>query len=93
MLDDPLYSPNLAPLDFRLFPDLKKELRGQGLETSLELCNKSCEVISSFSEYRFTVKFDQWVHRHRKCVTTDGDYVEKVNRVLDFHVYVTSLTF
>ena len=73
MLVDPLYSTNLAPLDFRLFPDLNKELRGQRLETSLELCNKSREVISSFSEDWCMVKFDQWVHRHRKCVTIDDD--------------------
>ena len=71
---------NLAPLDFCLFPDLKKELRGHRLETSLELRNKSREVISLFSKDWFTIKFDQWVHRHRKCVTTDGDYIEKVNK-------------
>ena len=37
LLPHPPYSPDLAPLDFRLFPDLKKELRGQRFETSLEL--------------------------------------------------------
>ena len=81
MLDDPRYSQNLAY--FCLFPDVKKELRelrDHQFETSLELCNKSREVISSFSEDWFMIKFDQWVHRHRKCVTTDGDYIEKVNK-------------
>ena len=86
LLPHPPYSPDLAPLDFRLFPDLKKELRGQRVETSLELRNKPCEVISSFSEDWLTLTFDQWVHRHRKFVATFGDYIEKVNRVLDFDV-------
>ena len=47
LLPHPPYSLDLAPLDFRLFPDLKKELRGQQLETSLELRNKSSEVFYS----------------------------------------------
>ena len=38
-----LYSPDLAPLDFRLFPDLTKELT-EWFETTLELRIKSCEV-------------------------------------------------
>ena len=86
LLPHPPYSPDLAPCDFRLFPDLKKELRGQRFENSLELRSKSREIISSFSEDWFKVTFDQWVHRHRKCVATGGDYVEKVNWVLDFDV-------
>ena len=32
------------------------------------------------------VTFDQWLHRHRKDVATGGDYVEKVNQVLDCDV-------
>ena len=86
LLQHPPYSPDLAPLDFCLFPDLKKELRGKRIETSLELRNRSREVISSFSEDWFTVTFDQWVHRHRKWGATGSNYVAKVNRVLEFDV-------
>ena len=84
LLPHPPYSPDLAPMDFRLFPDMKRELRGQRFETTLELRNKAREVISSFSQDWFKVTFMQWVQRHRKCVATGGDYVEKVNRTLEF---------
>ena len=49
----------------------------------------SCHLVRIF----FTVSFDQWVQRHRKCVAIGGDYVEKVTGVLDFDVSVTPLTF
>lgn len=51
------------------------------------ITNKARKVISSFSGDWFKVIFDQSVHRQEKCMATDGgDYVERVNRVLNFDV-------
>jgi histone-lysine N-methyltransferase SETMAR len=87
----PPYSPDLAPLDFRLLPYLKKELWGQRFETSLQLRTRAREIISSFSSDWFKVTFDQLLHMHEKCVSNGVKYVEKVNRTLNFDVKVTSV--
>jgi len=35
-LDHPLYSPDLAPLDYHLFPGLKKQLEGRHFLSNME---------------------------------------------------------
>jgi hypothetical protein len=75
------YSPYRAPLDFRLFPDLKKGLRCQRFETPLELRTRASEIVSLFIQTdQFKVSFDQGIHRHKKCVATEGNYVKTVYR-------------
>lgn len=86
LLPHPPYSPDLAPCDFRLFPQLKAQLRGQHFESVSDLKNCTMRVVKSFDSDWYTATFDQWVKRHRKCVETGGDYVEKVNRRLNFDV-------
>jgi hypothetical protein len=64
VLPYPPYSRDLTLLDFRLFPDLKKELRGQQFQTTLLLRTRAREIVSSFRLDWFKVTFDQWIHRH-----------------------------
>ena len=59
LLPHPPYSPDIAPMDFRLFPGPKNELRGQRFETPIEFRNKVREIISSFSQDWFKTTFDQ----------------------------------
>jgi hypothetical protein len=86
VLPYPPCSPDLAHLDYRLSPDLKKELRGQRFETSLQIRNRAREIISSVSSDWFKVTFDQLIHRHKKYGSNGGKYVEKVNRTFNFDV-------
>ena len=52
----------------------------------------SPEVFFSFSGDLFDAMLDQWVQRNKIGVATGGVlYAEKVNRTLDFDVYVTSV--
>jgi hypothetical protein len=58
----PPYSPDLVPSNFWLFPELK-ETKGQ--------------QISSQPETFFMGGMKKWIEKLKKCVTINGDYVEK----------------
>ncbi len=83
VLDHPPYSPDLAPMDFRVFPELKASLRGRKFTNLQELRRATRDAIRSFDPQWYKETFAMWVSRHRKCVSVNGDYVEKVRRSLD----------
>ena len=55
------YSPDLAPMDFALFPTAKAELRRIHFD--------------NFDWFRNV--FHAWVRRHEKCIEAEGRYFEK----------------
>ena len=85
LLEHPPYSPDLAPMDFRVFPELKANLRGIHFDTAEELTKQTQIVVASFSEDWYIETYNKWLGRHRKCVDIAGDYVEKVRRSLDLN--------
>lgn len=76
-LKHPPYSPDLAPSDYFLFQNLKRELKGKRFHTD-------DEVKAAVSAY-FADKEKSWFfngiaalkERYEKCVIVRGDYVEK----------------
>ena len=72
------YSPDLAPIDFRVFPEVKSQLRGIHFNSANELMLKTQGIISSFDSQWYRDTYDKWVTRYRKCTRTGGDYTEKV---------------
>ena len=77
LLEHPPYSPDLAPCDFRLFPEMKAKLRGIHFNTVEELQTAAKGIVKSFDTEWYKQTFDKWVARHEKCVRVAGDYVEK----------------
>ena len=77
-LRHPPYSPDLAPMDFKVFPEVKSHLRGHRFGSTQDLVTETMKIISSFDEKFYLDIFNKWVHRHRKCVCTGSDYIEKV---------------
>ena len=73
-LKHPPYSPNLAPMDFAVFPCIKSFLRGMMFDNLSELRQAVMNVIFHMKTVQI---FDDWVRRHKKCVELKGDYVEK----------------
>ena len=73
----PPYSPDLAPSDFHLFPNLKKDLAGQRFTTDEEVI----DAVDSYREDQPKIFYcsgkEALGHRWRKCVDSQGDYVEK----------------
>ena len=72
------YSPDLAPMDFEIFPRLKKELRGVRHENRHELQQHVQNVVRGFDRQLYGTVFDKWISRHQKCIDAKGQYFEKL---------------
>lgn len=76
-ISHPPYSPDLAPMDFALFPAIKSQLRGMKFDNLGELKLEVSRIISKFDKQWFQNVFKSWVQRHEKCISCDGRYFEK----------------
>ena len=68
----PSYSPELAPCDVCLFPNLK----GCLYETIEEIKEAVTKVIDTFTQEDFHWAFQKLLERYNKCITAGGDYFE-----------------
>ena len=76
VLEQPPYSPDLAPRDFFLFPKLKeviKETRFQDSKTITTAVTKELRAIPMES---FQKCIEAWQQRLEKCIRAQGDYFE-----------------
>jgi len=73
----PPYSPDLAPMDFSVFPAIKSELRGIRFEDLVQLRSRVMSIIATFKSDWYRNVFAKWVMRHEKCVRCEGRYFEK----------------
>lgn len=80
-ISHPPYSPDLAPMDFRVFPEVKEQLRGIHFDTAEQLTKEAQTIVSRFDAGWYRDTYDKWVSRHRKCLRINGDYIEKVDNV------------
>uniref|UniRef100_A0A6M2DNE2 Putative histone-lysine n-methyltransferase setmar-like protein n=1 Tax=Xenopsylla cheopis TaxID=163159 RepID=A0A6M2DNE2_XENCH len=77
LLPHPTYSPDLAPSDFFLFPNLKKALVGQKFESN-ELTIAAIDAyFADLDETYFTDGLKKLEERWIKCIELEGDYIEK----------------
>ena len=67
----PLFSPDLAPCNFWLFP----KLRGCRYETIEEMKEAVTKVIDTLTQEDFHGAFQKLLERY-KCITAGGDYFE-----------------
>ena len=67
-----LYSPDLAPFDFWLFP----KLRGRRYETIEEMKEAVTKVIDTFTQDYFHGALMKLLERYNKCIAAGGDYFE-----------------
>lgn len=77
LLPHPPYSPDLAPSDFFLFPNMKKWLAGKRFTSNDEV---KCETEAYFGDLNksyFTEGIKKLEYRWTKCIQLKGDYVEK----------------
>jgi histone-lysine N-methyltransferase SETMAR len=73
----PPYSPDLAPSDYHLFPNLKKHLRGQRFSTDDDLKSATEEWLKGQPEIFYFTGIEKLRDRYKLCVDKGGDYVEK----------------
>ena len=69
----PLYSGDLAPCDFWLFP----KLRGSRYETIEEMKEVLTKVIDTLTQEDFHGAFQKLLERHNMCIAAGGDYFKE----------------
>lgn len=77
LVDHPPYSPDLAPSDFFLFPNMKKHLAGKRYQTDDEVISAVEDFFGDQDESFYSNGIKALQHRWKKCVDLRGDYVEK----------------
>ena len=77
VFDHPPYSPNLAPSDYHLFPNMKTWLSTQFFDDAAELQAGVNEWLKSQAVTFYDDGINKLVHRYDKCLNFNGDYVEK----------------
>jgi histone-lysine N-methyltransferase SETMAR len=76
IIENPLYSLDLAPADFFLFPSVKRELTSKTL--TQETLKKEWErAVRTLSAADFATAFRQWYDRWQKVLNIAGRYVKK----------------
>ena len=71
------YSPDLAPSDFFLFPNLKKDIRGIHFWSDEEVMTAVEEWVNGKDPDFFSSGLMALEHRWSKCITLEGNYIEK----------------
>lgn len=74
-LEQPPYSPYLAPSNFFLWGYLKKLLEGQMFNDEKELFEKIKELLNEISKSVLKSVFDEWIHRLFIVIERDDNFV------------------
>ena len=77
LIPHPAYSPDLAPSDFFLFPNLKKDIRGLHFRSDEEVVMAVEEWVNGKDPDFFSSGLMALEHRWSKCITLEGNYIEK----------------
>jgi len=73
----PPYSPDLAPCDFWLFPEIKFPLRGRKFKSNNEVVKAVEAECKRLGKDGLKFVFQKWQERWQKCIATEGGYFEK----------------
>lgn len=77
LMPHPPYSPDLAPCDFFLFPNLKKWLGGKRFASNEEVIAETNAYFEEFDKSYYLEGLKKLENRWTRCVELKGDYVEK----------------
>ncbi|XP_025829860.1 uncharacterized protein LOC112904322 [Agrilus planipennis] len=77
LMPHPPYSPDLAPSDYFLFPNLKKWLGGKRFADNEEVIEAVNGYFEELDESVYRDGINRLEHRYEKCISLGGDYVEK----------------
>jgi histone-lysine N-methyltransferase SETMAR len=77
LLEHLLFSPDLVPSDFCLFPKLKLFLAGQCFSSNQEAIAPVEGCFADLTKKHYRDGIMALEHRWNKCISVKGDYVEK----------------
>ncbi|GBM38368.1 Histone-lysine N-methyltransferase SETMAR [Araneus ventricosus] len=75
--DHPPFSPDLAPSDYHLFLNLKRDFRRRHFDSDEDAENGVQQSLSSLAASFFEEGVHKLVSHYDKCVNNGGNYVEK----------------
>ena len=78
LLPHPLYSPDLAPLGFWVFPKLKKQLSNKKFDRIQDLSRTINQTLQAYPEDWYGDCMKQWIARLERCIAEEGLYVERL---------------
>lgn len=76
LVHHPPYSPDLAPSDYFLFPNLKKHLKGQRFEDISDVTQAAESWFEEQPKEFFLSGLEKLKQRCKKCIELNGNYVE-----------------
>ena len=76
VVPQPPCSPDMAPVDFFLFPKLKSNLKGRRFDTSDKIQKNSTKELFAIPKEGFQKAFQSWQKRWERCVASEGYYFE-----------------
>jgi len=76
VVPQPPYSPDLAPVDFFLFPQLKSSLKGRRFQTIEEIEENWTWDLRAILQNKFQDAFQNWKKRWERCIKSGGEYFE-----------------
>lgn len=77
IVNHPPYSPDLAPSDYYLFPEMKKELRGKKFTADDEVKEAVSAYFADKEKSFFYEGINKLIKRCEKCIRLAGEYIEK----------------
>ena len=77
LIPHPAYSPDLAPSDYFLFPNFKKDIRGHHFRSNEEVVVVVEEWVRDKDAGFFSSGLMALEHRWSKCIILEGNYIEK----------------
>ena len=77
LLLHPPYFPDMAPSDYRLFPNLKRWLQGKRFHTNEEVILETEAYFAHFDKSYFSKGIKMLEDRWKKCISLQGDYIQE----------------
>ena len=77
LIPHPAYSPDFAPSDYFLLPNLKKDIRGRHFRSNEEVVAAVEEWVREKDPGFFSSGLMALEHRWSKCIILEGNYIEK----------------
>jgi hypothetical protein len=75
-LDHPTHSSDLAPLDYHLFPGLKKQLQGSHFSSDADVISDAETWLDGQTSEPFMSSLQKLEQRAKKCIELSGECVE-----------------
>ena len=76
VLEHPVYSPDLAPIEFFLFPKINEILKGRHFVDIDDIRSNTTAALKAIPQNQFEKYFEGWTRRWHRCIASQGEYFE-----------------